>query len=465
MLENRRKRIDWLTLILYFNIVAIGLLTIYSSAQGSTDGEVRIDFSTPIGRQLIWLGVALVGMLFVLTVSAELWKSLHLPVYLISLAGLVAVLVFGSQVKGQQAWFNFGPVSFQPAELAKLGTLLFLSGYLANFRTDLKEWRSTLTALAIVLVPVGLILLQPDAGSALVFSAMLLPMYRAGLSGTYFLSGFLFVAAFLASFVLDIEIILLSILMLGLIFFLLQLHPRRIWGPVAMILVALSVLGYLEGLLWLTILVMGVFVLLFGGLLWRQGDRALVLGSTGVLGLAALLAISASYLFQNVLLPHQRARIDVWLNPSNSDPHGPLYNVLQSKLAIASGGLEGKGFMEGTITRLQYVPEQTTDFIFCIIGEEQGFLGAFGVILLFTLLVLRILQIAERQRTEFSCYYAYGIAGILFLHFVINIGMTIGLMPVIGIPLPFISYGGSSLLFFTILISILVKLDYTDRIR
>lgn len=465
MLDSRHKRIDWLLLILYVNMVVIGLLSVYSSTQSSFSQEVLIDFSTPIGRQLVWFGVSLVVMLFILTISAEFWKSLPLVLYVLSIAGLVGVLFFGTQVKGQQAWFSFGPLSFQPAEFAKLGTLLFLSAYLSNFRTDLREWRSMVTALTIILVPVGLILLQPDAGSALVFLAMLVPMYRAGLSETYFLSGFLFLAAFLLAFVFDMQLLLFGGLLLIVCIFMMQLNPRRIWGPMALLIIVLGVVGYIEELVGVTTILLAVFFLLFAVLLWRQGSRAMVLGSTFVFSAAMMIAYSASHLFHQVLMPHQRERINVWLNPSECDPHGPLYNVLQSKLAIASGGLEGKGFMEGTITRLQYVPEQTTDFIFCIIGEEQGFIGAFGVILLFTLLVVRMLQVAERQKSDFSRFYAYGLAGIFFFHFMINIGMTIGLMPVIGIPLPLISYGGSSLLFFTIFLSILIKLDYTDRVR
>lgn len=465
MLQRGQKQFDGLLVILFLNLLVIGLLMIHTTSHVEGRPLDLFDFSTPLGRQLLWSGIALVAMLFILTITPEFWKTFALPVYIVSLIGLVLVLFLGSDIKGARAWFNFGFFSFQPAEFAKLGTLLLLSSYLTNFRTDVSQSRYQGIALLIVGIPVGLILLQPDAGSALVFLAVLLPLYRAGLPGGFFILGILSALSLILPLVMELEIVLLGILLLGVIVLMLSFERKILWALGALLLVALAVIGILEEFPLLIALILTVFFLLFGILAWKRGNQRLISFMLLLMTASVTLAWSSFYMFNKVLLPHQRERINVWLNPSECDPRGALYNVLQSKLAIASGGLEGKGYLEGTITKLNYVPEQTTDFIFCAIGEEQGFFGTFGVITLFTLLIIRILQVGERQRHDFGRYYAYGLAGIFLIHFMINIGMTIGLVPVIGIPLPFISYGGSSLLFFTILLAILLRLDYSDRLR
>ena len=463
MFRPRRQRFDGLLLILFINLLLIGILMIYSSVHEAGQTLDVFQIANPVGRQILWSGVAIVVLLFILNIQADFWKTFAPIVYGVAILALILVLFVGSVRNGARAWFDFGFLSFQPAELAKLGTLLFLASYLGNFNTDLRRPRYQGIAVGILSLPVALILIQPDAGSALIFLGLLATLYRAGLPAGFFLLGGLFLTVFILALILPPEPVLYSLLLLAVAALMLTFQGRWWWLTVLALLVVLSWTAWQQDFFSLMPYLVGGIGVLFAILHWRQGRQQLV-SFVGFLSLAsAALATSAYYLFHHILKPHQQERLNVWLNPDACDPQGALYNVLQSKLAIASGGLEGKGFLQGTITRLNYVPEQTTDFIFCKIGEEQGFIGTFGVILLFTLLVLRILQIAERQRSTFARSYAYGVAGIFFLHYFINIGMTIGLMPVIGIPLPFVSYGGTSLVFFTILLGILLKLDNSSR--
>lgn len=424
-----------------------------------------MNLQSSLGRQVLFTGVSLVAILFILTISTDFWKTFAPPIYIVSMIGLVLVLFLGSEIKGARSWFSFGVFSFQPAEFAKLGTLLLLSSFLSNFRTDLDELKYQGIALLILLLPVSLILLQPDAGSALVFSALLLPLYRAGFPSGYFILGSLMALIFVLALVLPIEVLLFSILLISLASLMLSFGRRLLWSIALGLLTIVSVVAWYQEFQALMAGLLGLFLIILGILTYREGRGRYVAFVSILMIISAGLAISSFFLYNNGLKPHQQERLDVWLNPSKCDPRGALYNVLQSKLAIASGGLEGKGFLQGNITKLNYVPEQTTDFIFCAVGEEQGFIGTFGIILLFSLLVLRLVQIAERQRNDFSRFFIYGVAGILFIHYFVNLGMTMGLVPVIGIPLPFLSYGGSSLLFFSVLIAIVLKLDFGNRLR
>ena len=465
MLHPKRKRFDGLLLILYINLVIIGLFMIYSSSQTGGDAIDLLNLQSSLGRQILFSGVSLVAILFILTISTDFWKTFSAPIYVIAIIGLVLVLFLGPEIKGARSWFSIGPFSFQPAEFAKLGTLLLLSAFLSNFRTDLDELRFQGIAILLVLLPVGLILLQPDAGSALVFLAMLIPLYRAGFPAGYFILGGMMAIVFVLALVLPIKLLLFCILFIGLASLMLSFDRKYLWMIALTLLGIVSIISWREDFAELLSGILGLFLIILGILAYREGRGRYLAFVSILMIISAVLAFSSFYVYHNVLQPHQQERLDVWLNPQKCDPRGALYNVLQSKLAIASGGLEGKGFLEGNITKLNYVPEQTTDFIFCAVGEEQGFIGTFGVILLFTFLVLRLVQLAERQRTDFSRYFIYGVAGIFFIHYFINLGMTMGLVPVIGIPLPFLSYGGSSLLFFSVLIAIVLKLDFGNRLR
>lgn len=403
--------VDWITILIYVALCAIGWVNIYSAVYGPEKADEFFRFSSTYGKQLIFILLGLVLGLSILLFDAKFFSVFAPIVYGATLVLLLLVLLIGNEVGGNKAWIAIGSFKLQPAEFAKFGTALLLARYIGNFNPKLNDIKSIFTAGLIVGAPLLLILLQPDAGSALVFLSFLFPLYREGLSG-YFLLVLLglivlFIAAFLVSFKILIPLILAAG---GLIIY---LNKKRRNYIITVVLICLVAIGY-------------------------------------------LFFVKTAY--NNILKPHQRSRIEVILG-LKSDPKGVGYNVIQSKIAIGAGQATGRGFLEGTQTKFEYVPAQSTDFIFSTIGEEWGFVGSLVVIGLFTILLLRIINLAERQRSTFSRVYGYCVASILFFHLFINIGMTIGIVPVIGIPLPFISYGGSSLWSFTVLLFIFLKLD------
>ena len=347
----------------------------------------------------------------ILLIDAKFFNAFAYPIYLIMMLMLIGVLLFGSTIAGSKSWFQIGGFAIQPAEFAKFATALALASYLGKLNRDLSLWKTRLTAFTIIGLPAVLILAQYDTGSALVFVVFILVLYREGMSGALMIIGG--IAAFL---------------------FVMTLYYSQ----------------------WYVI---GGLAVLFGiRLLMVKRNRSNITKMIAVLAVGVAFVLSVDYAFQNILEPHQRIRINVLLG-LEKDLMGAGYNVNQSKIAIGSGGLTGKGFLQGTQTKYNFVPEQSTDFIFCTVGEEWGFMGTTAVILLYLLLFSRLIVLAERQRSAFSRIYGYGIASILFFHFAINIGMTIGLVPVIGIPLPFISYGGSSLWAFSIMFFVFLKQD------
>ncbi len=452
------RNIDWTTFSLYLGLVAIGLLMIY--AVGFDESKPTPFFQSDAGKQTLWIGVSLFVFLIVSLLDWKFWQTFAYFFYSFSIILLVLVLFLGSNIKGATSWFSFGSFSFQPSELTKFGTSLAMAAFLSNYDTDLRSARSQLIAFGIFLLPVGLILAQPDAGSALIFFSFLILLFREGLSPNYYIVGFFFAAVFLLGLIFGPQTVLLGLLLFGLGILVFNTNGRK--NTYLMLLLVGAAAGiYLarQGYLLEVIIGTSLLFLGFSYLAWKEKNARLVglIYTTVVAG--AVLAFASNYAIDNFLKPHQQDRINVWLRPQLSDPQGSLYNVLQSKMAISSGGLQGRGFLQGTMTKLNYVPEQSTDFIFCTIGEEQGFIGSFAIIALFLILLLRITVLAERQKSNFSRHYAYAVAGIIFFHFFINIGMTMGLLPIIGIPLPFISKGGSSLLGFTIMIAVLLKLD------
>ena len=455
---------DWPLFSLYLALLAIGWGMLYSVGYGDGYGLSLSDFllTTQVGKQTIWIGASLVALFFVYLIDVTFWRTLAYPIYGITLVLLVGVLVFGNEIKGATSWFRVAGFTFQPSELAKFGTALAVASFLSQYSTDLRQLRDQLVCFGMLLVPMGLILLQPDAGSALIFSAFLLPFYREGFPGGFFVVAFLLAGLLILGFRFDPLWVVAVLGLIGSCVFARHLPRANYW------LLGLTLLGVVSFLLASTYLpwVVAASTLLFLGLavyhfFGRQNRLATLLGAGFLAG--ALLVFAASWSFDNLLKSHQQDRINVWLNPSKCDPQGSLYNVLQSKMAIGSGRLMGKGYLAGNLTKGNYVPEQSTDFIFCTIGEEHGFVGSLSIIALFSLLLFRITQLAERQRTPFARAFAYGVAGIFFVHFLINIGMTMGLMPVIGVPLPFISKGGSAMLGFTLLIGVLLKLDTQRR--
>ena len=457
--KNNRIVLDWVILLLYIGLVGIGWLMLYANGH-KTEAFTLFDFGNPVGRQSIWIGVSFVIMLIVLILDKSFWKKFSAIIYFVSIFLLLFVLIFGTTIKGAKAWISVGPFfNFQPAEFAKFATALALSYYVSMAGFDFRRLNHKFYVAGIMALPMFLILLQPDAGSAFVFVALLAVLYRAGLSGQFFILFFSIALLLILGFLADtMRIGTYLLLLFSLI---LAYDPKRKWwvglGFVALVLAVARLLqqGYEQETL---LVVGGVFLALIVFKVITKEFRQVVLSLAAML-IGVTIFVSSNYFFNKVLEPHQQDRINVWLRPHLCDPHGSLYNVMQSKMAIGSGGWTGKGFLNGTMTKFNYVPEQNTDFIFCTIGEEQGFIGSTATILLFFLLIYRILSLAERQRQDFSRYYAYSVASILFVHFFINIGMTLGLMPVIGIPLPFISYGGSSLMIFTLMMAVLLKLD------
>jgi rod shape determining protein RodA len=408
--QPKPSNIDWLTLILYFVFVFGGLLCIYASVY-KEEYPMIWDTHMNYGKQVIWIGLSVFIGILILFVDEKFFYAFAYPIYGITLFLLIAVLLAGTTVKGSSSWIEIGGFRMQPAEFAKFGAALALAKYLSSFNVKFKDLKTKIIACAISFAPLIIILFQNETGSALVFASFIFVLYREGLPGYILFIGFM--------------VIVLSILALLV--------------PPLYLMIAIAVIAIL-------------FLLLI------RRNRQNVLIVVGVAIVMALYAGSVDYVFENVLQAHQKSRVNVLLG-KEVDLKGAGYNVMQSKIAIGSGGLMGKGFLEGTQNKFRFVPEQSTDFIFCTIGEEYGFVGSTIFIALYILLLWRIIYLSERQRYKFNRIYGYSVASILFFHFLINIGMTLGLMPVIGIPLPFISYGGSSLLSFTILLFIFIRLD------
>ena len=403
------KSIDMPIILLYITLVLIGWLNIYAAVFDESHASI-FDLEKNYGKQLLWIATALFIGLMVLLIDSKFFSVFSFGIYGITLLMLIAVLFFGKYVNGSRSWFEIGSFRLQPAEFAKFATALIVAKYLSS-GVKMERFSTKISVLGLIGLPMGLILLQGDVGSALTYVAFILVLYREGLSGMVLVIGLLIGIAFVLSLLFAKAAILISIAVI-------------------------------------------TAILLYN---FRRKKKIIPVIIAGA-ALVATMVVGFSYVFNNVMKQHHRDRINNLVG-KEIDIKGAGYNVNQSKIAIGSGRLIGKGFLNGTQTKYDFVPEQSTDFIFCTIGEEYGFVGSVVLIGLFLALLLRIVFIAERQRSSLSRIYGYGVASILFLHLFVNIGMTIGLVPVIGIPLPFISYGGSSLWSFTILLFILIKLD------
>lgn len=412
-MNNQRSfffNVDWFTVLIYMCLCTIGWFNIHAAVFDPLHPSI-VDLSTNYGKQLIFIISALMLGFFILLLDGKFFSVFSPVFYGITLLLLMLVLVVGRNVGGNQAWIPIGSFRLQPSEFAKLSACLLLARYMSTTTLKTDNLKMVGTCILILLVPMALIMLQPDTGSALTFTSLVFALYREGLSGYVLLIG--------------------------------------------AVLITLFILSLLFNKLLLTGILVGLAILIL--IISRKSRKSVV--SIAITTLACIFFVfSVNFAYQNILQAHQRNRIDVILGKIN-DPRGQGYNLNQSKIAIGSGGLWGKGYLQGTQTKYDFVPEQSTDFIFCTVGEEWGFAGSLVVIGLYLTLLLRIIHLAERQRSTFTRVYGYGVASIIFFHFFINIGMTIGLVPVIGIPLPFLSYGGSSLWSFTILLFILLKLD------
>lgn len=462
--NNIWANLDWLTVILYLILIFLGWINIYAAVFNEEHASI-LDMSQRYGKQLIWIGAAIVIAIMLLIIDSKFYVFFAYVFYGITILLLIAVLLFGTKVKGATSWFQIGGFAIQPAEFVKFTTALALAKYMSTHSFKMEKISSLLIIGAILALPVALIFLQNDTGSALVISVFILVLFREGLSGVVLFLAFVAALIFILTLVLSPfhAIIILSIGALLFHYFIRQQLPETLkaLGIYASLSAAFLFGGSIfkleidpvQLLLYSTI----ISVIIFGvySLRHRLYNMLTILGI--YLGLV-FFTFSVDYVFNNILEPHHQARINEVLG-IESDPLGIGYNVNQSKIAIGSGGFSGKGFLNGTQTKFDFVPEQSTDFIFCTVGEEWGFIGTTTVLVLFLTLLLRLIYLAERQRSTFSRVYGYSVACILFFHLAINIGMTIGLAPVIGIPLPFFSYGGSSLWSFTILLFIFLRLD------
>lgn len=462
--KGRAKFLDWITLSIYFCLLFIGWLMVYTVSYSEDESFSIWTITNPAGKQLMFVGLSLLLMFSLSVIEWKFWRTFSYIIYLFSLTLLVLVLIFGSNIKGATAWFTFMGFSFQPVEIAKFGTALALSNYLSNQSVNLNNRKEFLKVLGFLVMPIILVMLQPDAGSALVFLSFFILFYREGLSPVIYIVGGILVAVFIGALLFDLFLVIAALMLIAIFILLLTRENRTYWMVGFVILVVSNGIAYVEDLQILAIVVNSLLLGSMSFLVSQRGEGRMVLSVLPSLAVCVALAFAANFTFDHVLAPHQQDRINVWLHPEKCDPRGSLYNLLQSKMAIGSGGFAGKGFGQGNLTKLNYVPEQSTDFIFCAIGEEYGFIGSLTIIGLFLGLMIRIVIIAERQRLIFVRHYAYCIAGIIFIHFFINMGMTMGLVPVIGIPLPFLSSGGSSLLGFTLMLGVLLKLDTTRTI-
>lgn len=405
-------RIDWFTIVLWLALCLIGWFNIYAAVYDPEQPSI-FSMSTNYGKQSIYIFSALIIGFSILIIDTKFFITTAPVIYVVIVVLLIAVLLVGHNVNGNQAWIAIGSFRLQPSEFAKLATCLLLASYLSAEANKNPNLKTLAIGTAIVLLPVVLVQLQPDTGSALVFFSLIFVFYREGYVGT----------------------------------------PLLVLAGIAILLFIFALLVKNE---WLLIGVLFIICALVAFQLRKK--RKYLLNTIAIFIASAAYVLCVDFAYENLLEPHQQSRIGVVLG-IKEDPRGVGYQTNQSKIAIGSGQLFGKGFLQGTQTKYNFVPEQSTDFIFCTIGEEWGFVGSFVVVALYLILLLRLINMAERQRTAFARIYAYGVASILFFHFFINIGITIGIVPVIGIPLPFISYGGSSLWSFTILLFVLLNFD------
>ena len=413
-IENRQKiskGFDATLIILYMILVTIGWFTIFSSSYDANSFVSVFNIKMPYGRQLIWIGTSLLIVIVTLLIDHRFYLHYAYYIYAFCLLLLISVLIFGTEISGNKAWIKIGNFSIQPSEFMKMAVALALAKFFNEGKTNKGKRNVWLIALGIIFLPVIVIMLQNDTGSALVYTAFILLFYREGMSVNILLLGFLVVTMTVTT-----------------------LYFKELYTIAALLTLYL--------------------ILLF----FNRKQKKRLIYYTIFLSISIAFVFAINFGYENILKPHQKQRIESMFGKT-SDPKGVDYNVSQSKIAIGSGGLTGKGFLKGTQTKFNFIPEQSTDFIFCGIGEEWGFLGSFVLIALFVWLILRIIFLAERHRNPFVRYYGYSIAGIIFFHFAINLGMTIGVAPIIGIPLPFISYGGSSLWAFTTMLFIFIRLN------
>ncbi len=471
------SHIDWITVIIYGILVIAGIFSIYA-ADYNFDNASIFDFNEFSGKQIRWVGCAAILAVILLILDYRVYETYAYPIYLLMLPILIVTIFIAPNINGSNSWLVLGPIRFQPAEFGKFATALALAKLFSSYNFKLNNKKNYIKALLIIIIPIGLILAQKETGSALAYMALFFVLYREGMSGLVPLGAFCSVLFFVVAIkyagtmILGITVgqmmvfvLIMALMVCMLIFYCKRIEIARnvlIWftatGAIAWILAACGIVIPALPYFLTVIFVACAYCILLA--IKIKYSRFNITAIAAILSIVFLFSID--YAFNSILQPHQRQRINVTLGVVE-DLLGDGYNVNQSKIAIGSGGFFGKGFLNGTQTKLEYVPEQHTDFIFCTIGEEHGFIGCSFVLIAFLALILRIIYIAERQPSNFGRVYGYCVASYFIFHLIINIGMVIDLCPVIGIPLPFFSYGGSSLWSFTILLFILLRIDASRR--
>lgn len=464
--KNKSTRIDWLLILLYVVIVGLGYMNLYSSDfQATVDSDSFI--STTYGRQLLWIGASLFIAFFIMLVDTVVFSMLAYIIYAVVLGILISVFLFGVATHGARSWLEIGAFKIQPSEFAKFATALALARFISinGFKFRFNNLPNIIATLGIIFFPFFLIALQPDFGSAIVYIAFIFVLYREGLPGIILVYIFTMTVIFVLSLISEQVFLILGIVLVVLLFLYIEFKDKsNIIRTLIVLLGSFSLLFFISVLfsikidliyiLLISVVIWGIYLLVF--FIGKRQPTVLIV--LGFLFSGLLVQFMTDIAFNNFLQQHHRNRIEV-LFDNSIDPKGIGYNLRQSKIAIGSGGAIGKGYLKGTQTKLDFVPEHNTDFIYCTVAEEWGFRGTVALFVLYAALLIRIILKSEKQISPFSRIYGYSVASILFLHLFVNIGMTIGLLPVIGIPLPFFSYGGSAMFGFTILLFIFIKLD------
>lgn len=461
---NILNSLDKFSILLFLLMVVMGWFNIYAAVYNEERSGI-LDLTQRYGKQFVWIVAALVLAIFVVIIDNRFYFFFSWFLYGALMLLLIFVLIFGTEINGAKSWFEFGGLSLQPSEFAKFGTALALAGYLNTKRQDLTNMQVIIPALAIIMFPALLTALQPDMGSTIVYFSLFIVLFREGMSPYIFVSGLLMIILFFLTLIINNLYLTIALIVIAVFLVWFATRKWKICLAGSGIFIIITGIMYLldhyvfkaignEMVVFISLLLSGV---VFAFYIYSKKAGAVLIVYLFLIG-SIIFVNSVDYTFNNILPAHQKDRVNIMLG-IKSDTHGTGYNVNQSIISIGSGGFKGKGFLQGTQTKFKFVPKQSSDFIFCTIGEEWGFLGSLTVIGMYLALLLRLVFLAERQRSVFSKIYGYGVVSIIFTHFFINIGMAIGIVPVIGIPLPFFSYGGSSLWGFTILLFIFLRLD------
>ena len=474
------RSIDWITILIYIALLAFGWVSVCGASYSYGDADL-FSLETRSGMQIVWIVTSIMLGTCLLLIDDRLYETFAFAIYVVMLLLLFATIFNPHEIKGSRSWIVMGPLRIQPAEFAKFATALAVAKLMSGYKFSIEKWKDLAKAIAMIITPMILIVMQKETGSALVYASLFLMLYREGMTGSFLFTGIAMVVYFVVGIRFEqpllwetpthvgpfVVLLLIQILTSALV--LVYCKAKKEAKYIFLTSVGITLLALLFSqfvipfnIIWVQLLLLVVTICYLAWLLYYNHMREYFFILLFTIG-SAVFFFSASYVLNNIMEPHQRVRINVLLG-LEEDLAGAGYNVHQSEIAIGSGGLRGKGFLNGTQTKLKFVPEQDTDFIFCTVGEEEGFLGSASVLLLFLCLILRLIYVSERQTHTFGRVYGYCVVSVFLFHLFINVGMVLGLTPVIGIPLPFFSYGGSSLWGFTLLLFIFLRIDASRKL-